>query len=158
MEDVMQLFEDASMEVSDITTADLDDKIFAMVEARAAYEVKKKESSEAYGEYKTLQNELLDMLQKCGKTKYIAEGLGTVSSILKKSTKVPKDLDAKREMLTYFRSLGEAEYLNFVSVNSMTLNSYVNSKIAEDPDFILPGVGEQTITKELRFTKARSKK
>lgn len=154
----LDAWEQAAMETSSITTVELDTAAKVMQELREDYDEKKKKSSEAFAAYEEAKYLLLSMLTECGKTKYVVEGLGTVSKIFKKSTKVPKDVDSKRKMLQYFRDLGAEEYINFVSIHSATLNSYVNAQLEVNPDFILPGVGEQKITEELRFTKARSKK
>ena len=156
--DAANEWEKAASEASGITTEALDAKVLDMLKKRAEYEAKKEEASNLYKEYEQAEYELLETLQQCGKTKYIVEGVGTASVGMKKSTQVPKDVNSKREMLAYFQGLGEMEYLNFVSVNSMTLNSYINAQLENDPDFTIPGVGPQTISPTLRFTKARGTK
>jgi hypothetical protein len=73
---------------------------------------------------------------------------------IKTSVTVPKDPIAKKAMLEYFESLGPELYRSYVTVNSQTLNSFVNQQCEIDPDFVLPGAGPKTEKPELRFRKA----
>jgi hypothetical protein len=157
-DNVLDMYQHVAMDNSGITTADLDAKVKEMAEARADYEAKKQVSTDAYKDYQAKQFELMEMLKRCGKTEYKAEGLGTARIIMKKSTKIPSTPDAKKQMLQWFREeLGETGYLNMVGIPSNTLNSFINKQLEEDPDFKIPGVGDQKITEEIRFTKTRRK-
>ena len=99
---------------------------------------------------------MLKLLAETGKTKYSVDGLGTASVVLKKNTRVPKDFDSKKSMIDFFHAMGEDAYYSFVSVNSMTLNSFINEQTQSDPDFKVPGVFQE-ISSELRFTKEKRK-
>jgi len=156
-ENVLDMYSHVAQDNAGISTSELDTKVESMVAAREDYDAKKKISSDAHKEYEKLKFELLEMMQLCGKDKYIVDGLGTVSKNIKKTAKVPKDIESKKALLGYFRNLGEEVYINTVTVNSMTLNSFIKQRVDDDPTFEMPGVGELKTTEEIRFTKARRK-
>lgn len=153
--DSLKAWEDAATEASGITTEQLDKKVVEFLELTEDYENKKEISTKAYNAVAKCKSEMQDLLEKCGKTKYLAEGLGTMSLVMKKSTKVPKDIANKKLMLGHFREMGEEAYINFVSIHSATLNSYINQQLEENPDFKMPGIEEQKITPEVRFRKSK---
>ena len=155
MDNVLDMYAHVAMDNSGVTTKDLDIKVQELKAAREDYDAKKKISGEAHAAYQKLQYELIETLQKCGKKSYKAEGVGSVSVVMKKSTSVPKDVESKKQMLQYFRELGETEYINIVSIHSGTLNSYINERVEADPNFTIPGVEKQKTTQELRFTRSR---
>lgn len=136
-----------------VTTEELDFAVRGLKDLDEDYEAKKKISSEAHEKYENHRLFLLELLKKANKTKYHVDGLGTVSLAIKTQVKTPKDPDSKKQMIEYFKTLGPELFNHYVSVNHMTLNSYVNEQLATDPEFILPGVGEKTETPELRFRK-----
>lgn len=138
-----------------VTTEQMDEAVKKLKALEDDYDAKKKISSEANELFENQRGLLLSLLQKTGKTKYHVDGLGTVSMAIKTQVKTPKDPDSKKQMIEYFQSLRPELFYHYVSVNHMTLNSYVNEQLSTDPDFILPGVGEKTETPELRFRKEK---
>lgn len=154
MSDLFEAFNELQNEMSGVTTDQLDTAIKEMREAREIYDEKKKESNSAHSEFEKRKYEVIKLLEASGKTKYVVEGLGTASLVVTKSTKVPKDFQGKKAMVDHFRGLGDDAYYSFVTVNSRTLNSYINEQTEIDPDFKVPGV-EQTANSDLRFRKER---
>ena len=138
-----------------VSTADLDEEVRKLKELEDVYEEKKKIYKEADNAYEEQRVRLLNLLTSTGKSKYHVDGLGTISLAIKTSVTVPKDPIGKKAMLEYFESLGPELYRSYVTVNSQTLNSYVNQQCELDPSFVLPGVGEKKETPELRFRKER---
>lgn len=138
-----------------VTTEELDFAVQGLKDLDEDYEAKKKISSEAHEKYENHRTFLLELLKKANKVKYHVSGLGTVSMALKTQVKTPKDPESKKQMIEYFKTLGPELFNHYVSVNHMTLNSYVNEQLGTDPNFILPGVGEKIETPELRFRKEK---
>lgn len=136
-----------------VTTEDLDKAVLKLVDLDKDYEAKKKISSEADAAYETQRAYVLGLLQATGKSKYHVDGIGTVSMAIKSSIQTPKDPVSKKAMIEYFESLGPELFNHYVSVNSMTLNSYINQELELNPDFILPGCTNKTDRPELRFRK-----
>lgn len=140
---------------SNITIEQLDEAVCKLSSLERDYEEKKKISNEANAVYETQRTYLLNLLQSAGKTKFHVDGMGTVSVAIKAQVKTPKDPDSKKQMIEYFQSLRPELFYHYVSVNHMTLNSYVNEQLNTDPDFVMPGVGAKTETPELRFRKEK---
>lgn len=138
-----------------VTTEELDFAVKGLKDLEADYDEKKKISSEAHEKFENHRTFLLELLKKANKTKYHVDGFGTVSMAIKTQVKTPKDPESKKQMIEYFQSLRPELFYHYVSVNHMTLNSYVNEQMATDPSFIMPGVGEKQETPELRFRKEK---
>jgi hypothetical protein len=136
---------------SAITTEDLDAAVGKLTELEKIYDEKKKAYVEADAAYETHRRYLLGLLQATGKSKYHVDGLGTISLAIKTTVTVPKDPVSKKAMIEYFQSLGPELFRSYITVNSQTLNSYVNEQCQIDPDFIMPGAGPKTEKPELRF-------
>jgi hypothetical protein len=138
-----------------VTTEDLDNEVKKLMELEEDYEGKKKIYKEADSKYEEQRAKLLSILQASGKSKYYVDGIGTVSQAIKTSVKVPRSTEDKKAMLEYFRSLGEEVYYGYATVNSQTLNAYINQQRESDPSFKMPGAGEPTETAELRFRRTK---
>jgi hypothetical protein len=138
-----------------VTTEELDAAVIKLKELEDDYDAKKKVSNEADEKFENQRVFLLELLKKANKTKYHVDGLGTVSMAIKTAVKTPKDPESKKLMIEYFQTLRPELFYHYVSVNHMTLNSYVNEQLATDSSFILPGVGEKQETPELRFRKEK---
>lgn len=138
-----------------VSTEELDEAVQKLIKLEDDYEAKKKVSNEASDLVDNQRTFLLALLQKAHKTKYHVDGLGTVSMALKKQVQVPKNPADKKLMLEYFESLGPELYNSYVTVNSMTLNSYFKQQVEIDPDFTMPGITGVTEKPELRFRKER---
>jgi len=81
---------------------------------------------------------------------------GTVGVTVRTSVKTPKTLEEKAALFAYLKEIGM--YDELVSVNSTTLNSLYKSKLEEaqaqgQDDFVLPGVGEPSISQIISFRK-----
>ena len=144
-------------DLEEVSTKEFDDAVKALAEATMDYDQVDnllKEASEKKEQARAL---VLSLMEKSGKTKYQLDGYGTVSISRKYSVATPKDNDSKAEMLKYFRGLGPDAYLSYVSINSATLNGYLNEQKEKDPSFTIPGVGEPNLIQTIRFTKERRK-
>lgn len=138
-----------------ISTVALDDEVKKLMNLEAIYDEKKKIYKEADNAYEEQRTRLLNLLMQTGKSKYHVDGIGTISMAIKTSVTVPKDPVSKKELLEYFASLGPELYNSYVTVNSQTLNSYINQQCELDPDFVMPGAGPKKETPELRFRKEK---
>lgn len=138
-----------------ISTTDLDAEVKKMMDLEEDYEGKNKIASEAHAKYQEQRNKLLSILQSTGKTKYYVDGVGTISQTIKTSVTVPKTAEDKKAMLNYFSSLGDEIFYTYATVNSMSLNSYINQQRENDPAFKMPGAGEPKEVAELRFRRTK---
>lgn len=135
----------------EVSIQELDDAVAAFVAAREDYDAKKKISNEADAECKLLKRKLVELLNRSGKSNWEVDGLGKAIKTTKFSSRVPKDIAAKKQMLQYFRDLGPEVYLSMVSVNSATLNAYINQEIEHNPEFKLPGVEDPVGQENISF-------
>jgi hypothetical protein len=142
-----------SWEQKEVSVSDLNAHVAKLVELEKDYNEKKKIYKESDDAYEAQRMILLNTLMDAGISKYHAEGYGTISMAIKRQATVPKNPLDKKLMLEYFESLGPELYNAYVSVNSMTLNSYIKEQSELDPNFKLPGVGDIKETPELRFRK-----
>jgi len=142
-------------ENKEISVKEINEEVALLVELDADYEAKKRIYREADEKYEAQRMKLLNTLMEAGITKYHAEDYGTISLALKRQASVPKNPADKKLMLEYFESLGPELYNAYVSINSMTLNSYIKEQSELDPEFKIPGVAEIKETPELRFRKGK---
>jgi hypothetical protein len=148
----LQEWDEAETKV-DIPVADLDAATKEWYDARTDYDEKKKISNEADATAKTAQRKLVNLLENAGKSKWEVDGLCSVSKSTTFQITVPKDPRDKKEMLTYFATLGEDMFNHYVSVNSRTLNSYINQEIENNPSFVMPGVSAPTAKETIKMRK-----
>jgi hypothetical protein len=140
-----------------ITTEDLDNAIIAMKEKKEIYEEAKAASTTAYKIYEDAEYRVIQLLETCGKTKYIVDGVGTASSSTKLSYPTPKTREQKEKFFEYLKSQSEDIFYAYASVNSQSLNSFCKEAYENGADHI-PGIDEPTEQKTLRFTSAKPKK
>ena len=140
---------------ADVSTSDLDAEVKKLMDLEEDYEGKKKISSEAYAKYEEQRAKLLSILQATGKTKYYVDGMGTISQAIKTTVTVPKSFEEKQAMFEYFSSLGQEVFMNYATVNHMSLNAFVNQQREADPTFKMPGAGEPKEIAELRFRRTK---
>jgi phage/plasmid-associated DNA primase len=136
----------------EISTADLDKMVAEMQEAWAVYDVKKKESTALLQKYEEIEAKVLSTLKSANKSKYHVDGLGTVYIINKKTVRVPKTISEKEALFKYLQSKGREFMMGMLTVNSQTLNAFVNQELANaakkgDASFSIPGI-EQPVTQE----------
>lgn len=135
----------------EVSTKDLDSAVIAMAKAREDYEVAKAKSNEMHKIYMEQLAKLQDLLTKAGKAKYSVDGLGTVNKVIKYSSRIPQGFTEKKEMIEYFYSLPEEVKVKYLTVNSMSLNSFINEKKEVDESFKVPGVDDPSPREEIRF-------
>ena len=138
-----------------ISVESLDKAMRDYEEARTAYEEAKHIADEKHATSEVRKVELIDLLERAGKRNWNLDGVGKVSLAEKLTVKVPVDLDKKKEMLQYFRTLGEDRYLSMVSVNFMTLNAYYKQELEQNPNFRVPGCEEGAVEKTLRLNRSK---
>jgi hypothetical protein len=123
--------------------------------ARTRYEETKEISDEAYKLAENRKAELIDLLERAGKRSWAVNGIGKVSVSEKMTIRVPQDLMKKKDMLSFFRTLGEDRYLSMVSVNHMTLNAFYKQETESDPNFRIPGCEDGAVEKTLRLNRTK---
>lgn len=139
---------------SSLTLDQLNDEVKKLLDLESDYDAKKKIYQEADNKYEEQRTRLLNLLMESGQSKFHSL-YGTISMAIKKQVKVPKEPNEKKLMLEYFESLGPELYNAYVSINSMTLNSYYKQQVEMDPDFNIPGITGITEIPELRFRKEK---
>jgi len=142
-----------SWDQKELSISEINEEVARLVELDKDYEEKKRLYRDADEKYESQREKLLNMLMDAGVSKFHADGLGTISMAIRKQVSVPKDPVEKKKMLAYFESLGPELYNAYVTVNSMTLNSYIKEQMEIDPDFMVPGIGEIKEKPELRLRK-----
>jgi len=145
--------EDWEGPAEEISTKTLDIEISYMQELRKKYEATKEVASEASAEYETQKELVLELLERAKKTKYSVDGLGTVNVLNKYMVKTPKELMEKRDFFAWIENRYGKDVLDgMVSINSQTLNSFVNEVKEADAQIEIPGLGAPSHKKEIRFT------
>lgn len=139
----------------EITVEELDDLCREVVKTREDYEAAHKTSNEYDAIHKKAKAKLMEALTKLGKKTYTVDGLGTVSKVERLKVTVPKDLESKKKMIEYFLSQGDNISSKYLTVNSMSLNSWYRQEADNDPLFELPGVEEPTLDEYLRIAKKK---
>lgn len=150
----LQKWEEATV-YEDISVDEIDQALETYHDARADYEAKKKISNEADAVAKEAKRKLIEILKRSGKKKWEVEGIGKATITTKMTVKVPRDLEEKKKMLMYMRSLGEEAYIQLVGVNYQTLNGFYNQQIESDPDFTLPGVDAPIAEENIQFRRSK---
>jgi len=134
--------------------AQMDSLVVKYREARVKYEEAKKAAAELYHEYEKLENQVLKALEVSGKSKYFVDGVGTVSTTIKHSFKVPSDPAEKVRLFEYIeKTHGKDVLIGYLGIHSASLNSFANREMEGRPDFTIPGLGTPNTTTELRFRK-----
>jgi len=140
----------SSTNFEDISVEQVDKMVLEYSEARTKYEKLSKDTKELYSICEAIKFKIIAVLESAGKKKWEVDGIGRVSRTQRMSPKISD----KIEMLKHFRSLGEDEYLGYVSVNSRTLGAYIKQEKENDPSFNMPGV-ELTEIPNISFTRSK---
>lgn len=136
-----------------ITTEALDEAVKKMKAARECYEAASKVKQTASDVLDGLENSLIDILKRAGKSKYIVDDIGTVSIMNKYSVKTPKETHQKDAFFGWIRSkYGEDTLKAMLSINSQTLNAFVNEAKTNEPLIEIPGLDAPTHSEIIRFT------
>lgn len=137
----------------EVSTVEMDEAIMAMQQARKAKDEHKEAGKKLEEAYDLAQAKVLELLEASGKTKYFVEDLGTVNVINKFTVKVPKELTTKRQLFAWIKEQHGPDALDaLLSINSLTLNAFVNEQKTIDPLVEIPGLDAPTHEKVLRFT------
>ncbi len=126
-----------------------------IVELRTAEAQAAAIKTEAYKELEIAENEMVQMLIDAQLPNFRSEhGLASVS--YRTSVKTPKTPEDKAAFYAYLKEKGL--YDQMISVNSATLNSFFKdaletAKREGKDDFVVPGLGEVTVTPNLSFRK-----
>mgnify|MGYP003141411758 CR=1 FL=1 len=137
----------------EITVNDLDGLCKDVVKTREDYDAAKKTSADFDSIHRKAKRKLMDALDALGKKSYAVEGLASISKVSKFKVTVPKDLESRREMIDYFLAQGENISSKYLTVNSMSLNSWYSQEAENDPGFQMPGVGEPELSEYLQIRK-----
>ena len=136
----------------EISTSEFDKVIKEMDAKWLEVEETKKVASSVREEYDAIENKLLDMLKRAKKSKYIAEGLGTVSIKNTYQVTTPKTLDAKQRLFNWIRGRdGDDGLMAMLSINSQRLNAWTNELKTQDPLIEIPGLDQPTHRETISF-------
>jgi hypothetical protein len=124
---------------------------------RDDYDRGKEELSKRWKLVEEVQGKIVAQLTEAGKSKYVAEGVGTFSIVNKLTITTPKTIEDKRMLFGYIKETHGEDYLDSVlSINHNTLGSFYRAEVekAADPSlFTIPGLGEPVVRQEPRFRK-----
>jgi len=116
----------------DISLADMDRAIALLRESKDQYAEASKASKLLYVDVKKYEAEVIDMMERAGKKRYIAEGIGQVSISENLSVATPKTPEEKQAFFAWLtKEMGEDGFLTYASVNSASLNSLYKEKVEE---------------------------
>ena len=159
MDNQMEMF-DALQSDTSITTETLDDAVKQMAQAKAEYESKKVISTEAYHHYQRCQGALIGLLKQAGKSKYVVDGVGTVSVKDKLKVRVPKSAEDKSRFFKWLNDrYGADGFLTYVGVNYQTMNGLYNqefehaAEMGTADEFEIPGIEQPVAEPSLSFRK-----
>lgn len=140
----------------EVSTAELDAKVKQMQDEWADYEAKKKIATEAHTKYEETERYVLALLKAAKKSKYVVEGLGTVSVANRFVVRTPKSIESKKLLFDYIRERhGSEGLIGLVSINHQTLQSFINEEKKVDPLVQIPGLEAPTSEESLRFRSER---
>jgi hypothetical protein len=152
----MSLNEWDQVDSVEISTQELDAKVALMSKQWEEYEEAKKLATESRERYDKTEKEILGMLKAAKKTKYHVDGLGTVSVRNRYVVRVPKGLTEKEALFNYIKEKqGYESFMGMVSVNHMTLNSWVNAEKEANPLVEIPGIEAPTHEESLAFRQSK---
>lgn len=116
----------------EVSTAELDEVARSLRLAKEVYTERKAASDEAYGAVKEAEAKLISLMKDAGKTKYIAEGIGSISISTNLSVQTPKSPEQKKAFFNWVReTMGDDAYYAYMTVNSNSLNSLYRNKVEE---------------------------
>lgn len=92
-----------------------------------------------------LEDKILAHMEQDNIEKFQVPGHGSVFTVDRFTVQVPKDLEAKKQLMKHFTDRGI--FFEMVTVNSATCNSYYKTEMEAavargDVDFKIPGLGE----------------
>jgi len=143
---------DEATPVIEVSTQELDALVQRMDTLWDESEKVKKLASEARAAYDEVEARVLAMLKAAGKKSYIVDGLGTVSITNKYMITTPKGIEEKKRLFAYInKEHGEEGLYGLLTINSQTLNSFVNAELDRKPEVQIPGLDAPTHRESLSF-------
>ena len=116
----------------EISLLDMDKAIEVLREAKDLYTEASKTSKALYADVKKFESQVVDMMERSGKKRYIAEGIGQVSISENLSVATPKTPEEKEAFFAWLKEeMGQDGYLTYATVNSASLNSLYKQKVEE---------------------------
>jgi len=116
----------------EISLTDMDNAIAKLRSAKDCYKDADRISKDLYKLVKEAEEQVIDMMERSGKKRYIAEGIGQVSISENLSVATPKTPEEKQAFFNWLKQeMGEDGYLTYASVNSASLNSLYKQKVEE---------------------------
>ena len=118
--------------VAELSIEQMDRAVTALRELKDEYQTENTKVKELYAKVKEAEAKVISLLQQTGKTRYIVEGVGQVSTTETLSVSTPKTPEQKQAFFAWLREeLGEDGYLTYATVNSNSLNSLYKQKVEE---------------------------
>lgn len=142
----------------DIPTTAFDTLVSRMLTEWDVYEAKLDEAKALKAVYDETEIELMDLLKRAKKTKYQAEGLGTVGITNKYMVKTPKSIEDKQSLFDWIKGkFGYESMMGLTTINSQTLNAFVNEIKEKEPTIEIPGLEAPTHRETLSFRAEKKK-
>lgn len=142
----------------EVSTKELDALVIKMQSDWDAFEEQNDKAKELRAVYDATEHQLMELIKKAGKTKWQAEGVGTAYLVNKYQITTPKTGSAKEKLFAYIKEKhGPETLLGLLSINSQTLNSFVNKELENNPLENIPGLDPPTHRESLGFRKERRK-
>jgi hypothetical protein len=146
-------------EENGISLADMDAAIGKIREMEEKYKEAKKVSDALFEELSFAKQRVIEMLERSGRTVYIAEGLGRVKLTYEMSVQTPKTPEEKKSFFAWLADeMGQETADAYLSVNSQSLNSLYNDlseQYARRGEVLqVPGLGAPIARTKLSVTKA----
>jgi len=145
---------------TEVDLKSFDGTVVERTEQRKKYEEAKAASTAEYKKLEEMDKKIISMLTGAGLTKFVSS-VGTISTRIDHSYRVPKDMDSKLRFFEFIRKTDGEEILqNLLTINSATANSYAKSKIKEadekgDLDYKIDGLEDPTMKVSLSFRKGK---
>lgn len=152
----MSLEEWNEIGAEEVSTAELDSLARLMNDQWSEVEKAKKAAEVVRAAYDDTEAKLMELLKKAKKTKYVVEGLGTLSIVTKFMVRTPKSSEEKQSLFNFIKeNKGPEVLMGLVSINSQTLNAFVNEEKKNNPLVEIPGLEAPTARESLSFRSER---
>jgi len=159
------------VQVEEIPTKMLDDKLTEVIRLKARYDAAKETSSGYHKEFQQAQMDLITLMDRAGKSRWEVDGVGGYTKYDELKWRVPSDLQEKDKFLSFLASekvsnlLGQTKkdiFLAYTSVHSATMNKLCNElkSLASEKgeDLEIPGVALPKAEPKLRSVAKRTNK
>lgn len=110
----------------------MDAAVVKLRKARDEYAELSRVAKESHEVVKELEYQVISMLTKAGKKKYIVEGVGNITLTETLSVQTPKSPQEKEAFFNWLKEeMGQDGFLAYASVNSSSLNKLYKDKFEE---------------------------